>query len=94
MEERRRRVFSICKHKTMSVFFFFFYYYYGRTKSDFTELISPTDRTDVGRRNLYRLLTVGCRWRLGVGEVTDGRQPICTELVLMIHLLIFEDKSF
>jgi hypothetical protein len=23
MEERRRRVFSICKHKTVSVFFFF-----------------------------------------------------------------------
>jgi hypothetical protein len=44
------------------------------TKTDFTELISPTDRTNVGRRNNYRLLAASCRWRLGVSAVTaDGR---------------------
>jgi hypothetical protein len=59
-------------------------------KTDSRDLISPTDRTDVGRRNLYRLPAAGCQWRLGVGAVTaggravGGMRSICTVLILTI----------
>jgi hypothetical protein len=58
-------------------------------KTDSKENISPTDRTDVGRQNLCRLLAAGCRWRFGVGTVTADRRPvggrrlICTVLILI-----------
>jgi hypothetical protein len=41
-------------------------------KPDSQKRVSPTDRTDVGRRNLYLLPAAGCRHRLDVGAVTAG----------------------
>jgi hypothetical protein len=40
--------------------------------SDYAKIISPANRTNVGKRNLYRLPAACCQWRLGVGAVTAG----------------------
>jgi hypothetical protein len=45
-------------------------------KTDLAKLISPTDRTDIGRRNPYHLPVACCRWQRGVSAVTAGGRQV------------------
>jgi len=64
-------------------------------KTDFREIVSPTDRTDIGRQILFRLPAAGSRWWFGVGAVTANRRPVggrrLIYTVLTAAIISFED---